>query len=975
MKQALLTSFATRFDYLMFGDEVVVRNYKKVIALFEVHFKDCPEEIQHILADPEFDGMKAKEQILWSTDLFETKAVQLSTLEGDERVKYQEILNKELESIKEVLITLPYDVASFLLKAITYHDESTVFCAEDKVVITEWGMRPKGEFAVHMLSLEGVRPKPPVTPVNPSSNQPMVDEEPEEVPEDTPSTDDVPMVDDANTEPEPENVDVPQEPAADENLTPEEKPESVPDGKETKGKDKKKRWWLWLLLGLLFLLILLLLMRRCGKDDTSTPLPPVEEEDLEWEGDVQIVNNRLILLFSDQKSVDEFVKAFRDRYPDKKKYQLFIPDHHLPRVELLLPADERVEMTSRLTEEFRDFDLLVIPVSVIGMDKTFTDPAFKDPKKSWYFDMIKVSNAWDYTTGNPDLIVAVIDDGFDLNHPELKNKVIVKPYNAVTHNSKIFPVPNSGHGTHVASTVVGLADNGEGSAGIAPSCKLMPIQVANKKGIMTTSSIVDGVLHAIVNGADVVNMSLGKQFSSALAALPVNVQEQAIATQFLEEEQMWKKIFNMGMSNGKDIAFVIAGGNFNILVGIDPMQRVPGTIRVSAVDPSKKKASFSNFGEYSVLSAPGVDIYNAVSGGKKYDVYSGTSMASPMVAGAFALMKSHYPSLSTDDITKLLQYTGIVSRSKVGNIINFENAFKYMETPGNGGVDDPIFKKDPEKELPNDPNTGAPIEKGPKSGDPVVIDPVTNEPAPINPKTGEPIFVDPVTGRPAPIDPETGKPIYKNPITGEPVQTDPTTGKPIYVDPKTGDPVKTDPKTGAPIFENPKTGEPIKYDPVTGDPVKKDPKTGDPIYVDPVTGRPAPINPRTKEPIYKDPITGKPVLTDPWTGKPIYEDPITGRPAPYDPVTGKPVYQDPITGNPAPVDPNTGKPIYMDPKTGRPAPVDPRTNKPIYDNPSQPVVDPCPDCTEAQREFEELQRQIEESKRRMEEWKKLHPDC
>ena len=117
-----------------------------------------------------------------------------------------------------------------------------------------------------------------------------------------------------------------------------------------------------------------------------------------------------------------------------------------------------------------------------------------------------------------------------------------------------------------------------------------------------------------------------------LQFLPESIQMQIIQEVFLDEEKMWRRVFGMGMANGRDVAFVMAGGNENVLIGLDPMNRIDGTIRVSAVGHDRRKANFSNYGAYSDLSAPGVGIYNAVSGPERFDSNDGTSMAAPLVA-------------------------------------------------------------------------------------------------------------------------------------------------------------------------------------------------------------------------------------------------------------------------------------------------------------------------------------------------------
>ena len=474
---------------------------------------------------------------------------------------------------------------------------------------------------------------------------------------------------------------------------------------------KRKPWWLWLLL-LIPLLLLLLLLRKCGGEDGSNPLPPVSHDDVVIGNDsvTKVVNNQLLLIFEDNFTPDDFIRDFRALYPDKKKYPIYVPDQLLPRVELGCPPEEINILMELLPQQFEKYEIMVLPVTVFSEDSHFSDPAFGNKLLSWYFDMINVEEAWNYTEGSSDVVVAVIDNGFDLKHPELKDKVVDR-YNAVEHNTRIFPASDDYenhiypgiHGTHVAATAVGVANNKEGNCGIAPGCKLMAIQVANKNGIMTSTAVMDGVLYAIQKNADVINMSLGVVFDSIICSLSESEQRSFIKSYDLEGQKVWTKIFNMGLR--KNIAIVKAGGNENQLIGMDPRNRIQGVINVSAVQPDKVKADFSNYGELSTLSAPGVEIYNAVPGG--YASLQGTSMASPIVAGAIALMKSQFPNMKVSEIVEILQRTGTPSPSRVGRIINLGAAMKQGKNPSNpnqpGNPNQPVYPN-----LPVLPGVGQP---------------------------------------------------------------------------------------------------------------------------------------------------------------------------------------------------------------------------------------------------------------------------
>lgn len=448
------------------------------------------------------------------------------------------------------------------------------------------------------------------------------------------------------------------------------------------------------LAALVALLLLILFGRSCGSDtDTGNkpalpadipatpPNPDISGEDIEPAPDSLSyqVNRRIILLIQNEdKSPADFVAAFRKFYPDTDKYVLSAPDAVLPRFVLSLPRDEKSAVEAALPDQFPEFDLMILPETLFTTNKRPMDPGFSDARKRWYFDMCGIEDAWDDTMGSSDVVVAVIDGCFDLSHPELAGQVI-DYYNAVNHDSHVFCLDGDGHGTHVAATVVGKADNASGVCGIAPDCRLMVIQVADANGNMTMSSLIDAVLYAIIKGADVVNISMGMDVPSWIQNLSIGSQKDIILNCFKDEETMWRKIFGMGIK--KEMAFVMAGGNDDMLIGLDPMQRIDGTIRVSAVQPDRAKTVFSNYGPYSVLSAPGVAIYNAVPE-NDYEFYDGTSMASPIVAGCIALMKSKNPNLTTADIIRILQDTGIPSPSDVANIVHFKKALDAV--PGDG---------------------------------------------------------------------------------------------------------------------------------------------------------------------------------------------------------------------------------------------------------------------------------------------------
>ncbi|GHU77713.1 hypothetical protein FACS189414_5040 [Bacteroidia bacterium] len=153
-----------------------------------------------------------------------------------------------------------------------------------------------------------------------------------------------------------------------------------------------------------------------------------------------------------------------------------------------------------------------------------------------------------------------------------------------------------------------------------------------------------------------------------------------IRNHFKEEERLWREIMRIAASHNSTI--VVAAGNDNVLAGIDAMQRPELFVTVSAVDKNNRsfgKADFSNYGQFSTVSAPGVGIYSSV-GKNDYATMDGTSMAAPIVTGAIALMKSLNDSLTTKQIICILQSTGLPTQGNIGKLIQLDKALQVVKS-------------------------------------------------------------------------------------------------------------------------------------------------------------------------------------------------------------------------------------------------------------------------------------------------------
>jgi serine protease len=251
-------------------------------------------------------------------------------------------------------------------------------------------------------------------------------------------------------------------------------------------------------------------------------------------------------------------------------------------------------------------------------------------KEQWNFRQIGMEKAWDVTRGKG-AVVAVIDTGVAFENDsdgcyQAKDfgKTGFVPGFDFIHDNK-HPNDDQGHGTHVAGTIAESTHNKEGCAGIAPEAKIMPIKVLSKEGYGSTGDIADGIRWAADHGANVINMSLGSPFPSAILHA---------ACQYAYK---------------KGVTIVCAAGNSGT-EGVGYPAAFRECIAVSAVGPGGKLAPYSSYGPQIAVAAPGGDkslgdaagvLQNTVLNGQDdYYSFQGTSMASPHVAGVAALLIS-----------------------------------------------------------------------------------------------------------------------------------------------------------------------------------------------------------------------------------------------------------------------------------------------------------------------------------------------
>lgn len=285
-----------------------------------------------------------------------------------------------------------------------------------------------------------------------------------------------------------------------------------------------------------------------------------------------------------------------------------------------VPPDLIADALSLLDEvEFAE------PDCIVEAEATVSDPS---AASQWHVSHIGAPQAWDVSTGDSSVKIAVLDTGCDSNHPDLQEK-LVPGWNFISGNSNTQD--DHGHGTHVAGTAAAATDNGQGVAGVGYRCSILPVKVLAANGSGSYSGIIQGIDYAVAQGAKVINMSLGG--TAASSSLSVAVQN----------------ALNAG------VLPIAAAGNSNTSAFHFPAA-VRGCLAVGAATATDTRANFSNYGRPWVdVAAPGVNIYatfplGTVTMGSSpggYRSLNGTSMATPVVAGIAGLLYSYLGSSAT----------------------------------------------------------------------------------------------------------------------------------------------------------------------------------------------------------------------------------------------------------------------------------------------------------------------------------------
>lgn len=323
---------------------------------------------------------------------------------------------------------------------------------------------------------------------------------------------------------------------------------------------------------------------------TATPLPTAEPTQITIP--VEPVENQVVIQFDDTASEDE-----RSAYLETIAGLVIEDIPALNTVIVRIPDNQTLQTLPEspiIAETEPDH-------YVVALEEP-NDPHYAS---QWALPVIGAPQAWENFPANAPLVtVAVIDTGVCADHPDLQRRVLTG-YDFVDDDTNAND--ESGHGCAVAGIIAANTDNTMGIAGIAPNARILPIRVLNAQGVGTTSDVAAAIIYAADNGAQVINLSLGGHYPSAVMENAVNY------------------------ASNRGVLVIASSGNSGTQ-GIKYPAAYPNAIAVGSIDPNLQQSSFTSYGPQLDGLAPGRDILSTgLNAG--YTTKSGTSFAAPQVAG------------------------------------------------------------------------------------------------------------------------------------------------------------------------------------------------------------------------------------------------------------------------------------------------------------------------------------------------------
>lgn len=276
-----------------------------------------------------------------------------------------------------------------------------------------------------------------------------------------------------------------------------------------------------------------------------------------------------------------------------------------------------------------------------------------------YGPKLRAAEAWDISTGSTNIPVAVLDTGVNINHEDLSTNIFGSP-----------AIDDHGHGTFVSGIVAPVTNNSVGVSGLCWKCKIFSYKVLSSTGSGSDAGVAAAIIHAVDSGAQVINLSLGSQATTQTLANAV--------------DYAWSK----------GVVVVAAAGNDGNTNKFYPAA-YSNVIATGSTDSSDNKSNTSSYGDWVDVFAPGANVSSTrMTGG--YGSGSGTSYASPFVAGLAGLILSYKPKLTNQQVVDLiLNNTDLLEFPNIGTVkrINAKKALDAASTTSESSIDTPVAVK------------------------------------------------------------------------------------------------------------------------------------------------------------------------------------------------------------------------------------------------------------------------------------------
>ena len=245
------------------------------------------------------------------------------------------------------------------------------------------------------------------------------------------------------------------------------------------------------------------------------------------------------------------------------------------------------------------------------------DPLWRD---SWALARANAPSAWRLTTGRTETVVAVLDTGADLGHPDLQGSFVA---GFDVFNQDGDPSDDHGHGTMVTGVIAARSNNAVGVTSTCWRCSVMPVKVIGADGTGNASAVAEGIVWAADHGANVINMSF-----------TMNAPDDAVAAA-------------IAYARSRSVVVVAAAGNSGTADATFPAA-YPGVLSVAGTDAADARYEWSSYGSWVRVAAPGCNLTTAPGGG--YGEFCGTSSATALLSGIVGLARSFAPETSTEAI-------------------------------------------------------------------------------------------------------------------------------------------------------------------------------------------------------------------------------------------------------------------------------------------------------------------------------------